>query len=120
MLNDIFKNDVLESLWRTNICTFNLNCPKFVDVDGEIYIAYSISTYNLETIIDGKYVIVNGSFFDYEKIDYIIDEEIEVKELFLLVNKDKALFYNNETGEIIGQITKILDDRTINERLRDL
>lgn len=113
---------VMGDMHHTNIVTFNNNAPTIVKMNGENYNAISISCYNLEVILDGEKVCINPMNYHGEcrEMDFFHIDSFERDDLWVFYNAEKVLLYNSTDGDVVGEITKLLDPRDISERLRDM
>jgi len=118
--------EIINDMEHTNIVTFgtvNGNAMQPVELDGEPMVARPFTCYNWEIILNGERVVINPSFYDGDCKPIELDLNMETMErdnLWLIYNFQKALIYNNTKGEFLGEITKVLDPRNIQERIHDL
>lgn len=114
-MNRIIKNDVteiLKDMEHTNTITFALNPMEQVEIDGEKFFARGFSCYSTEVILDGEEVCLNPLCYDGDL------PTIKTKETWAFFNFEKIILYDNDKG-FLGQLTKIIDPRNQQERLRD-
>ena len=105
---------VLKDMEHCNLSSFNFNKVDLVSVDGEEFFARSFTCYNFPVTLNGRNVILNG----YDTASPL--KNIITGELWLFYNTRKCYIYDNTYKEILGELTRVIDPRNQQERIKEL
>lgn len=111
--NQTVASQVLRDIEHTNLATFNINEVELVNIDGENFFAKGLSCYSFEIVLNGKEVILNS----YGDTDL---KKINTGDLWIFFNTRKVLLYDNTYKELLGEVTKVIDPRNQQERIKEL
>lgn len=117
---------VIKDMEHTNIVTFNTieeQANKFIEYKGEIMLLRPFSAYNFEVILNGEKICLNPMNYtgNLKTKEYPLNiETMKTCEFWLIYNHKKVILYEAITNEFLGEITKVLDPRNIQERLHDM
>lgn len=106
--------NVLKDLENCSLATFNFNIMDMVCIDGEEFFARSFTCHDLPVTLNGRDVYLNG--FDVGSNL----KNILTGDLWLFYNTRKCYIYDNTYKELLGELTRIIDPRNQQERIKEL